>query len=80
MAVKTSNLTQYELTGPRVITVMNMKSTVFWDITPCSLLKGDRLFGGRYRLHLQVLGHAGFLLSLFFDSEVGGGMFLQNVG
>jgi hypothetical protein len=26
---------------------------VFWDITPCSLLKVDRRFGGIYRLHLQ---------------------------
>jgi hypothetical protein len=30
-----------------------MKSSIFWDITPCSPLKADRLFGGIYRLHLQ---------------------------
>jgi hypothetical protein len=30
-----------------------MKSTIFWDITPCSLLNINRRFGGKYRLHLQ---------------------------
>jgi hypothetical protein len=30
-----------------------MKDTVFWDITPCSLLKVSRRFGGTCRLHLQ---------------------------
>jgi hypothetical protein len=31
-----------------------MKSTIFWDITPCSSLKVNRLFGGTYRIHLQA--------------------------
>jgi hypothetical protein len=30
-----------------------MKSCIFWYITPCSPLKGNRRFGGTYRLHLQ---------------------------
>jgi hypothetical protein len=30
-----------------------MKSTIFWDITPCSLLKVNRRFGATYRFHLQ---------------------------
>jgi hypothetical protein len=30
-----------------------MKSTIFWDITPCSPLSVNRRFGGTYRLHLQ---------------------------
>jgi hypothetical protein len=30
-----------------------MKSTVFWDITPCSPLKVNRRFGGTFRLNLQ---------------------------
>jgi hypothetical protein len=30
-----------------------VKSTFFWDITPCSPFKVNRLFGGTYRLHLQ---------------------------
>jgi hypothetical protein len=29
------------------------KSTVFWDMTPCSPLKVNRRFGGTYRLHFQ---------------------------
>jgi hypothetical protein len=32
---------------------MVMKSTILWDITPCSPLKVSRHFGGTYRLHLQ---------------------------
>jgi hypothetical protein len=57
-----------------------MKSTIFWDITPCSPLSIKRRFGGTYRLHLQdrknklskkpaTCFHAGFLLSLFFLME-----------
>jgi hypothetical protein len=30
-----------------------MNSTIYRDITPCSLLKVNRRFGGIYRLHLQ---------------------------
>jgi hypothetical protein len=30
-----------------------MKSIIFWDMTPCSLLSCNRRFGGTYRLHLQ---------------------------
>jgi hypothetical protein len=30
-----------------------MERTIFWDITPCSLLKVNRCFGGPYRLYLQ---------------------------
>jgi hypothetical protein len=30
-----------------------IKSTIFWDITPCSPLNVNRRFGGTYRLHLQ---------------------------
>jgi hypothetical protein len=29
-----------------------MKSTIFWDITPCSLLKVNRRFGGICPLYL----------------------------
>jgi hypothetical protein len=29
---------------------VNMSSTIFWDMTPCSLVKR---FGGTYLLHLQ---------------------------
>jgi hypothetical protein len=30
-----------------------MKSIIFWDMTPRSLLSFNRRFGGTYRLHLQ---------------------------
>jgi hypothetical protein len=64
---------------------------IFWDITPCSPLKVNRLFGGTYRLHLHgrkisrvrnhlaTCFHNGFLLGLFLDHEDGGEMFLRNV-
>jgi hypothetical protein len=34
-------------------TALVMKSTNFWDITPCSPLRVNRRFGETYRLHLQ---------------------------
>jgi hypothetical protein len=37
-----------------------MKSIIFWDMTPCSLLSCNRHFRGTYRLHLQ--GHSACLL------------------
>jgi hypothetical protein len=40
-------------TGLQVPTAVVMKSTIFWDITPCSPLKVNRHFGGKYRLNLQ---------------------------
>jgi hypothetical protein len=30
-----------------------IKSTIFWDITPCSPLSVNRRFGGTYRIHFQ---------------------------
>jgi hypothetical protein len=30
-----------------------LKSIIFWDVTPCSLLRCNRRFGGTYRLHIQ---------------------------
>jgi hypothetical protein len=37
-----------------VLTAMVMKSSIFWDITPCSPLKINRSFEGKCRLHLQI--------------------------
>jgi hypothetical protein len=34
--------------GFEVLTAMVMKSTIFWDITPCSPLNVNRRFGGTY--------------------------------
>jgi hypothetical protein len=38
-----------------VLTAMVMKSSIFWDITSCSPLKVNQHFGGKCRLHIQVL-------------------------
>jgi hypothetical protein len=43
----------YSYVGFKVLTVVVMKSTILWDITPCSLLSVNRRFRGIYRLHLQ---------------------------
>jgi hypothetical protein len=39
--------------GFEVLTAVVMKSPIFWDITPCTLLKVNRRFGGTYRRHLR---------------------------
>jgi hypothetical protein len=39
--------------GFEVFTAMVMKSIIFWDMTPRSLLSCNRSFWGTYRLHLQ---------------------------
>jgi hypothetical protein len=39
--------------GFEVFTAVVMKSIIFWDMTPCSLLSFNRRFGGTYRFHLQ---------------------------
>jgi hypothetical protein len=54
------------------------KSSVFWDITPCSPLKVNQRFGGTSRLHLQgrsisqarnQLPASCWLFGLLFDPE-----------
>jgi hypothetical protein len=56
--VKKKRKVQQSLTifyvGFVVLRALGMKSSIFWDIiTPCSLLKVNRCFGGTFRLHLQ---------------------------
>jgi hypothetical protein len=43
----------YSTIGFKVLTTVVMKNSIFLDITPCSLVKGNRYFGGSYHLHLQ---------------------------
>jgi hypothetical protein len=62
--------------GFEVLTEVVMKTSIFWDITPCSPLKDNRRFRGAL---LATCFHAGFLLGLFFNPEDGGDMFLQNM-
>jgi hypothetical protein len=77
----------------KVLTAVVINNTIFWNITPSSPLSVNRHFGETYRLHPQGRKNklsktpartvdcfqAGFLLSLFFDPEDGGDMFLRNV-
>jgi hypothetical protein len=54
----TKNLNQdSQYIGFEVLTAVVMKSTIFWDITPCSPLKVNRRFGGTYRLNLCPAYH-----------------------
>jgi hypothetical protein len=81
--------------GFEVLAAVVIKSSILWDITPCSPLKVNRRFGETYRLHLLgrrisqtrkkqksacFLLPAGILFALFLDPEDGGDMFLRNVG
>jgi hypothetical protein len=36
------------------LTVVVMKNSIFWDITPCDPVKANRRFGRTYRLNLQT--------------------------
>jgi hypothetical protein len=69
--------------GLEVLTAENMKNSVFWDITPCSLLKVKRRCRRIYFIDLQRrrisqarnsanhLLRTGFLPYLFFAPEDG---------
>jgi hypothetical protein len=46
-------ITAVKSVGFEVLTAVIMKSTIFWDIPPCSPLKVNRRFGGAYHLHHQ---------------------------
>jgi hypothetical protein len=37
-----------------VLTAVVMKSSIFWDITPCSLLEINRGFGGKFASIFRV--------------------------
>jgi hypothetical protein len=81
--------------GFEVLAAVVIKSSVFWDTTPCSALKLNRRFKGTC-LQLQgwwmsqakkkknslnqIASRAGFLLGLFFDPEDGGDMYHPNIG
>jgi hypothetical protein len=44
---------QSQEAGFEVLRAVFMKSTIFWDITPYSLLKVNRHFGGKYLIQLH---------------------------
>jgi hypothetical protein len=51
--VTSSALVSFKFVGFEVLTPVVMKSSTFWDITPCSPLKVKVHFGGICRLQLQ---------------------------
>jgi hypothetical protein len=58
------------------------EGSLFCDITPVTPLKVNRRFGGTCRLYLYISAcylPTGRFLSLIFDHETGGEMFLENV-
>jgi hypothetical protein len=74
-----SNKQEKSVGGPRESQTQNKinKSSVFWGITPCSLLKVNPGFGGTFWLHLQgCLFHAAFFFGLLFSPQDGDDMFL----
>jgi hypothetical protein len=44
-----------EFVGSEFLTAVVLKSTIFWDVTPCSPLKINRRFGGKYRSACHLL-------------------------
>jgi hypothetical protein len=56
--------------GVEILRPVTMKSSIFSDIMPCSMVKVN--------LPCHLL-HADFLLGLFSDPEDVGDMFLQNI-
>jgi hypothetical protein len=70
------------LLGFNFLTAVVMKSSIFWDITRCNLLKINTRFGGNifaFIFRACYLPLSAFLLGLFFNSEDGGEMFIRNV-
>jgi hypothetical protein len=61
--------------GFEVLTEVVMKISIFWDITPCNLLKDNRRFRGMSCGSVCYPIHAGFFRGLFFDPEDGGDRF-----
>jgi hypothetical protein len=73
--------TELSSVGFEVFTAVVMKSIIFWDVTPCSLLSCNRHFGGTYLLHLQGRKNnfrKNHQVSRWHP-EGGGDMFLRNV-
>jgi hypothetical protein len=74
--------------GFEVITAVVMKSSIFWDITPCNSLEIKRRFGGTCHIHPYAGNkhnsacyplHTGFFPGLFFDLEDEDDIFHRNI-
>jgi hypothetical protein len=68
----TINLTEI-CVGFEVLTAVTMRISIFWVVTPCSLVELRRGFGATYRLHLQRRRVClfSYLTWLTFDPENG---------
>jgi hypothetical protein len=60
-----------QIVGFVVLTAVVIKSSIFWDITTCSLLEANLLFGRTYGLHLQDSISRTRYLSISACSRVG---------
>jgi hypothetical protein len=86
LSQKTKHKYSSSLLGSEVLIVVAMKSSTFWNITPCSPVKVNQHFEGTIASTFTVqehakhkascLHHVGFLAGLFFNSEDGGSMFV----
>jgi hypothetical protein len=63
----------FVIIGFEVLTAVILKSSGFWDITPCSSSRVIRM------AEFATCFHAGFMLGLFFDPEDGSDMFVGSV-
>jgi hypothetical protein len=61
--MKKYNKHNFNYAGFEVLTEVDMNSSFFWDITPCSPLKFSRRFGRICRLHFQGLAYCMAYLS-----------------
>jgi hypothetical protein len=80
--------------GFKVLTAVVVKSSIYWDIMACSLLKvndvPENYAASTFRVAEETkkpalcspcyLAHAGFLLGLLFEPEDGNYIFLRNIG
>jgi hypothetical protein len=66
--------------GLKVLAVVGVKISVFWDVMPRIPVKIHRRFGGTASSAASCLHHAGFFLGLLLIPEYGGGIFLLNIG
>jgi hypothetical protein len=63
----------FHYVGFEVYTAVAMKSSIFWDTTPCSPLKVNRRFGGTCRVHVQgrrICSSACYLPSRWFFARL----------
>jgi hypothetical protein len=60
---KEKNLLSKVVEKMRSEVLVVMKTTVFWDVTPCGLLVAYRRFRGIFCHHIRVVGGSKYLLN-----------------